>query len=201
MQNTRIYILDTAVSIVPKTWLKYPSINSYFQKYKRLPLINSSLHQSYLKSIPREFRKDRPDILHFALLTILGYSKMIPDLKIYFNLGDKLYEINAETRLPRDQVRFYGLIESIIQKKYKGNLITEVKFENQFIVNKKIVFTKRGKKINLANLRGRELIFGGFSTGKFKLDLGNDNDEISISEHSLDLWTAISMSLKSLIPN
>ncbi|MCY3411415.1 MAG: hypothetical protein INQ03_07260 [Candidatus Heimdallarchaeota archaeon] len=198
----KIFILDTAISQVPVDWLKFPMVKQYFDKYQRLPLINASEHQFALKRIPREERKDRPDILHFGLLTALGYSNLIDNLEIYFNLNKGLYEISNTTRIPRDQKRFYGLIESILAGSYRGDLIQSVTLEEDFYQRKKFLLTRHGDNITNYSLEENDiLVFGGFAFGKFTHNIGENVIPVSISDNSLELWTAISYVLNCFLQN
>ncbi len=205
MSNSKInvYILDTAVSQVPIGWKRIPEIKKYFVKYNRLPLINASKHQKYLKSIPKVDRLDRPDILHFGLLTLLGYARLNNKINIFFNLNNKIYHIDNHTKLPRDQNRFYGLIETIIIGKYSGTLIKECSLPDDFNNTKKIIFSKTGTNVHkISNdiLEYNNFIFGGFSFGSMRTNF-NNSEFVRLSENSLELWTAISLSFQYLFPN
>lgn len=199
----RIFIIETAVSQAPKRWLSHSIIANYYSKYQRLPLIDASIHQHLLKNIKREERFDRPDILHFGLLTALGYSKIIPNLEIYFNLREKIYNIDITARIPRDQKRFFGILETIIEGKYKGNLITESdqydkkSFENEGYA----IISRKGEKGSIKEAESYNLVFGGFAFGEFKTNFHKNNKVYSLSDNSLDLWTSISYSINSLFPD
>lgn len=199
----RVFIIETAVSQAPKRWLSHSIIANYYSKYQRLPLINASIHQHLLKGTKREERFDRPDILHFGLLTALGYTKIVKNLEIYFNLGEKMYKIDSNARIPRDQKRFFGILETIIEGKYKGNLIAE---SNQY--NKKsfenegyTIVSRRGERKPIMKAESYNLIFGGFAFGEFKTNFHNKNKVYSLSDKPLDLWTSISYSINSLFPD
>ncbi len=204
----KLLIIDSAVSLSPKSWLKYKSVKQYYDKFKRMPLINASIHQSFLKNIPREKRLDRPDILHFGLLTALGYQLLIPDLEVIFNIGDKYFLVDKNTHIPRSQSRFYGIVEQLLMDPNSNPHIHKINFD---INTKKIVFTRSGisynqlinsniynTSINTENftINTTELfIFGGFSTGYFRTKFGPETLYLSLSQYSLELWTAISLFL------
>ena len=47
-----IIIAETAIDLVPDDWLTNPKIKKYYKKNKRKPIIDGSIHQHLLKSIP-----------------------------------------------------------------------------------------------------------------------------------------------------
>lgn len=159
----------------------------------RIPLRDASSHQHLLGGINREDRNDRPDILHFGLLTAMGYQGILPNLNILFSSKFGVFELDKTTKIPRSQVRFYGLLETIFQDKYKGNLINKT---NDILIkgkSPKIIFSSKGQPIENIDIKSYDtFIFGGFSTGSFR-DTYPNSVEVSLSQTSLDLWTAISL--------
>ncbi|MDH5647411.1 MAG: hypothetical protein OEZ01_15485, partial [Candidatus Heimdallarchaeota archaeon] len=160
---------------------------------------NASSHQHLLKNIPLYDRFDRPDILHFGLLTILGYVNFIPNMSIYFSIKDTIYEVSSNIRLPRDQTRFYGILEGILSNKYKENLIKPVSFSIGDFSTPSIAFSKNGRKISKSDYKSKTFIFGGFPRGNFKTSLPNECELVSLSNNSLDLWTSLSYFLSNYI--
>ncbi len=195
----KLLIADAAISLVPKNWLKDASISEYYQKTGRIPLRNGSKHQHLLKNISVSQRQDRPDILHFGLLTALGYTKLIKGLEIYFSCNTDLYWVDPNTRLPRSQSRFYGLLESILSNNYQGNLIQKIDSGIKLLSNRRVLFSSKGKQVEADFIDKNELfIFGGFSSGGFST-LWGESQELSLSSQKLDLWTAISIFLNKIV--
>ena len=60
-----IIIAETAIDLVPDDWLTNPKIKKYYKKNKRKPIIDGSIHQHLLKSIPLEN--------HYLLYLIVQY--------------------------------------------------------------------------------------------------------------------------------
>ena len=188
-----LVISECAVDLVPKSWLKDKKIANYVKTKHRLPIRDASIHQHLLKDIARENRNDRPDILHFGLLTAIGYYHKIKTMKIQFSTLFGNYLLSNEIRLPRSQARFYGLLETLFQNTYSGNLINKVQ-ENVLESDKpKIVFSKDGTPIEKLDLKSYNIfIFGGFSTGPVQIEYTN-SVKVSLSKEPLELWTAISL--------
>ncbi|MHA2097515.1 MAG: hypothetical protein ACW99A_02405 [Candidatus Kariarchaeaceae archaeon] len=194
-----LVISECAIDLVPSTWYNDKKIADYIKTRNRIPLKNASDHQHLLQGIKQIQRNDRPDILHFGLLTAIGYVSEIPSLKIQFSLKDGNYEIDARTRLPRSQNRFYGILESILQNKYRGNLIYPT--SNNILESDipKILFTSEGLPLSEVDLSSFDIfIFGGFSRGSFK-KLYPNSVKVSLSPNSLELWTAISLFLSTYL--
>lgn len=159
----------------------------------RIPLRDASSHQHLLQGIEKEDRNDRPDILHFGLLTAMGYQAMLPNLNIQFSSKFGVFELDRTTKIPRSQIRFYGLLETIFQNKYKGNLIRKTSDILLKGKNPKIIFSRKGQSVKNIDIKSYDtFIFGGFSTGSFR-DTYPNSVEVSLSKSSLDLWTSISL--------
>ena len=155
-----------------------------------MPLINGAAHQHLLQDIVKSERMDRPDILHLGLLTALGYRTYFPDLKLFFSIEKKDYEVNSETNLPRSQIRFYGLIEQLLNSKKENPFIMETNM--QINDDPIIVFSKKGEDPNWDEIVKYDTFgFGGFAFGDPKTNF-NNQILVKLSEDSLDLWTSIS---------
>ncbi len=191
-QNLHVIIAECAVDLAPKAWLKDKNVSRYAKLKKRMPIRDASFHQHLLKGIDKDLRYDRPDILHFGLLTAMGYHYKIKNMKIQFSTLFGNYEINNETRLPRSQIRFYGLLETLFQNINSGNLINKIQEDILKGNEPKIIFTKEGTSINEIDIDSYHIfIFGGFSSGSFRKEYKN-SVKVSLSKESLELWTAIS---------
>jgi rRNA pseudouridine-1189 N-methylase Emg1 (Nep1/Mra1 family) len=191
---TKLLIADAAVEFVPKTWLTDKTIRDYYRKTGRMPLKNASTHQHFLQDFPVHKRFDRPDILHFGLLTALGYEKHIDPYEVYFSCPYGYYKVNTTTRIPRSQLRFYGLLESIFLGKDKNELIQKINPDDLGISpSNTIIFSSKGKMLP-KNIPASvdTYIFGGFAHGSYITKWETGIPLYSLSPHPLELWTAIS---------
>ena len=204
--KTKIVIMDTAISLAPEEWLKNKKIKQYHQKHNRMPLVDASIHQHLLRDIPRDERLDRPDILHFGLLTLLGYQSIMRDnfdFEIYFGIkGDNscsYYHVKSDTRLPRSQIRFYGIMEGVLSGDDNNYITVNKNFERSFANAEKIAYTHdasiypplQGEVGSVSEY----YVFGGFSTGGYRSDLGERTEFYSLHSEGMELWTALSLFL------
>ncbi len=202
----QIVIFDARISLVPKKYWKMNKIKKYIQQYGRVPLLDGAKHQHLLKGIPLEKRKDRPDILHFGLLITLNFAKILnTDVEILFTIGEKVYEVLPETRLPRNQQRFYGMLEQIINGKSKSKFIVEKKQKiEKLLTSPTFVFTSKAKNqfskfsFNEKKSRG-SFVFGGMAHGSINIKKFPFAIPVNLGTKSLELWTAISMAFSHLI--
>lgn len=197
----RLIIADAAISQAPAQWIKDKSIRRYHQKYHRFPLIDGSIHQHLLRNIPLDQRLDRPDILHFGLLTILGYSPLFDDLEVFFSCDNGTYQVAKDTNLPRSQSRFYGLVESLFTNEQSNDYITRLPDQYPYeFPGETVYFSRFGKHgIDVVNDEICNFVFGGFAHGSYRHDFPEDIKVVSLSNLSLDLWTSLSMVLNRIL--
>ena len=196
----QVLFYDCAVSLLPAKWVKQDKISEkHYKKTGRLPLVNASSHQHLLKNIPQHKRNDRPDILHFALLLTLDMVKLSEErVDIMFTIGKKCYKIKNETRIPRSQLRFYGILEQLLLGK-SIKFITQIQDSLETIIKKNVwVFTKKGKfrfSTQTEAMKDLTIIYGAQPhkpvTGLNSFEV----KEISIASQSLELSTAIAFTL------
>jgi len=188
----RIVIAESAISLAPRVWLSNKKIRHYYDKYHRMPLVDGSLHQHLLADIPLEQRNDRPDILHFGLLTVLGYASLLPDLNLNFSTsGGDWYHVDSATNLPRSQNRFYGIVEQLLANTYKGSFIS--KTVKPDLNSSTVIFSSEGSPLQSQDLKAENFVFGGFAHGDYQnMDLVA-SPKVRLYPHPLDLWTALSL--------
>ena len=189
-----IIIAETAIDLVPDDWLTSPKIKKYYKKNKRKPIIDGSIHQHLLKSIPLENRKDRPDILHFSLLLASGYQKIIPNLKLFFSTKTKTFEVMPETKLPRSQYRFNGILELLLSNQNKSPLIQNSNLP-PLTVDNTILFSTKGRDLDPTDFQKSNFIFGGFAHGSFDDKKYSQFQKVKLIDQPLELWTALSLFL------
>jgi rRNA small subunit pseudouridine methyltransferase Nep1 len=149
----------------------------------------------------------RPDIVHTTLLQVLetplnweGYLQVFVHTQ-----GDYIITINPKVRLPKNYVRFIGLIEQLFSQKkvpqegepllslQKGNLRDLVK---QVKPSRVLGFTMVGKPRLMkevaeesTELRNPMVCIGGFPRGHFTEETKRLMDAmVSVDRQSLDAW-------------
>ncbi len=197
-----------------------PSIGDLRQRYRASPKIfDLTYHHSIIRKKRPLFKnlnkRGRPDIIHRALLTILDSPlKEIIPMEIYLHTIDgQIFAIKSETRLPRNYIRFLGLMEQLLLKHKippdsKDPLMRRLDLNLGKLLNKiansetiVIGFSRRGKYVpNLLDyLKGYANKFniivnlvGGFPKGTFSESTIHLLDEmISVSKKSLSTSAVI----------
>ncbi|MHA1733955.1 MAG: 16S rRNA methyltransferase [Promethearchaeota archaeon] len=117
----RLVLAQSALELVPRELLADPSVVADARrrgKKAREVLLDASLHQSAMKSLPGRRSRGRPDIVHFFLLSVLGTPLNFQgrlELVVHAR-GDRILHIHPEVRLPRSQDRFKGIVEGLFQR-------------------------------------------------------------------------------------
>ncbi len=191
----QILIHDCAVALVPGSWRKKRKIAEYIKRTGRVPLINSSTHQHLLSKIPREKRQDRPDLLHFALLLALNYAK-IRELDILFTVGEDIYRVDPDTRLPRDQQRFYGILEGVLAGS-ENPFITRIGRDLNNVLSANIWLFSRTAGITYREVEefpdDLTMVFGGRAHSGPRISSLPEYRSLNLGDKPLELWTAISL--------
>ena len=116
-----ICLVESGLELVPKEISKHPLIRRYAKKRGKKPskvLLDISFHYHAMKNLKDFNKRGRPDIVHFCLLEALGspLNKMAL-LRIYVHTYDgKVVFIDPSTRIPKNYIRFVGLMEQLLDK-------------------------------------------------------------------------------------
>lgn len=209
-----LVLAEAALEIIPKKLLSHPSIVKWAKNVGKSPsltLLDRSYHHKAMLTLDNSLKRGRPDIVHFSLLEALG-SPLNKEglLRTYVHtIGNHLIYVNSEVRLPRNYIRFVGLIEQLFRKNRVpehgrkllklrngslSDLLDEIKPSYVF------AFTRLGKPktlyevmYSLVKMENPLVIVGafpryGFSEETIKLV----NEQVSIDQEMLDAWTVTS---------
>ncbi len=216
MTHLQIIIAEAALELIPKQIRKHPSIIKYAKKRGKNPkeiLLDASYHHHAMKKLEEKWKRGRPDITHITLLHILGTPANLEGyIQTYVHtINDKVIYINPQTRLPRNYLRFTGLIEQLFIKgqvppKTEKPLLKIQKQTLQQLLNKikptkTIILTTNGQKYTpwkiakiLANEQKPALIIGGFPHGTFKQqNLKLADIKATIYPKPLETWTVTAL--------
>lgn len=215
MEKVNIVLARSALELIPKEIIDHPAIKKWAERRRKAPekmLLDISYHYAAMKKLKDWERRGRPDIVHITLLNLLG-SPLNEEgfLRTFVHtINDFSITINPETNLPRNYLRFMGLIEQLfeigrvppkgkwlmkLEKKSLKELIEEIKPTTT------IILTERGRRMQLEELGNRIvkeenplIIIGGFQRGEFSDDdFKLANEIVSIYKGSLDAWVVASM--------
>ncbi|HID15949.1 MAG TPA: 16S rRNA methyltransferase, partial [Candidatus Atribacteria bacterium] len=115
-----IILAEAALETIPKQIINHPLIRKHSKKRGKKPsemLLDTSYHYAAMKKLDGRWKRGRPDIIHITLLQILGSpANLQGKIKVYIHTrNNKVIYINPETRLPRNYLRFTGLIEQLFK--------------------------------------------------------------------------------------
>ncbi len=220
MEKLGIIIAESSLETITNEMLISAKLSLKSDKY-RGSVLDKIVHSHIYKELAtlNKEKRGRPDIAHRSLLTILDapiFKKTEIIIRIH-TIHDLVIEISSETRLPRSERSFLGIIKQLFEKgrvppegkqllKLRKKTLKQLIFSDFKNSDKKILFTKSGQIIRGMDLssvlhaaRFPLLIFGGFSHGRITSDLSS----LEIAPHSLfegplSTSSAISLALTSL---
>jgi rRNA small subunit pseudouridine methyltransferase Nep1 len=172
--------------------------------WNKRELLDSSIHHKIMRRKHFSMRRGRPDIVHFFLVvameSILNKAGL---LRVYIHTrNNEVIYIAPETRIIKNYNRFKGLMAQLLRERKIASderliWMEEKRVEEllEEIKGKKILFTRKGRKTNVARLHevmedDVVCIIGGFPSGYFITELENMVDAIvSIYDDMLTAWT------------
>lgn len=210
-----LVLVESALQIVPLEIRSHVQIKKYAERREKKPeevLLDRAFHHAAMQTLARKERvpvekMGRPDIVHNVLLQIIETPlNWEGGLRVFVHTQDDyLISINPKIRLPKNYVRFVGLIEQLfVQKRVpeegeplmqleKGSLQQLVRNTHASNV---LGFTILGKPTLMRSAAERTsklenplVFFGGFPRGHFGSETQSLlNEMCSVDRESLDAW-------------
>ena len=214
-------IAEAGLETVPSRIVDHTSVKNYARKIGRKPkevLLNTSYHFTAMThhDLPHWWKRGRPDIVHFSLLTALSTPLFLErKLDVYVStIGNKLIFISKELRVPKSYFRFEGLMmnlfrDKIIDDPNSSKKLLELKENINFkeiisqIVkpNKVIGLSTKGIRSNPFQIIADSVedknknycfVVGGFQRGHFQEAITSIFDTMySVSEYGLESHVVI----------
>ena len=207
-----LILAESALETVPKEIARHPAVKKHARRRGKKPhqtILDRSYHHRAMLNLPNSEKRGRPDIVHFSLLSALGTPLAKEKLlEIYVHtIANYVIYVNPEVRLPRNYLRFIGLMEQLFihgkvppesqnpllraEKKTLKELIEEINPEYT------LAFTRKGKMQPLENAISKlvnktraAIIIGGFPHGSFSEETLKLADEaVCIDPETLEAWT------------
>jgi len=221
MKDPILYFIlaESALESIPVEFRNLAKFRRYAKKQKKSPetiVFDKSIHSFFIDNTKAYEKRGRPDIVHISLLSILGTPLCKSGyLKIFIHtLNDLIIQVDPNIRLPRNYVRFLGLMSQLFtmgKVPPKGPSLLTIhemtlkELHDEITPKHTILFSETGKEVELNNLMRKTVeikplavIVGGFPHGQFEKKTLEIADEIvSISRISLDAHVAISRVLYS----
>ncbi len=121
-------LAESALELVPKEISKLPAVGSdgkRRQKDVSEILLDRSFHHSAMARIKDSEKRGRPDLVHVALLSVTGTPLYLDgSVRLFVHTYDDLVlEIAERTRIPKNYLRFRGLMEEALVERPRQGLI------------------------------------------------------------------------------
>lgn len=202
-----LILVEAELELIPGEIQRHPFIRAYARKRRKEPsgcLLDSSIHHSAMRGLATPERRGRPDIVHIALLHLLGsIANLEGALRVYVHTRDgAMISISPEARLPRAYNRFVGLMEQLLEKGEAGGLLRLTKMSprelaEQLHPDRTILLDERGKPLGHEELRRRLggdvcAFVGAFPSGSFREDYSFVDEKINIYPKPLEAWAVAS---------
>jgi rRNA small subunit pseudouridine methyltransferase Nep1 len=175
---------ESALELVPDEIRKLPAVVS--DSKRRLKeaseiLLDRSFHHSAMSRLKNSEKRGRPDLVHIALLSVTGTPLYLDgEAKVFVHTyDDTVLEFAEKTRIPKNYLRFRGLMEEALAERPKQGLILVHSMTLRDLV-KKISATAvfglsvQGKPVPVKELaqmitasRNPSIVIGGFPHGHF----------------------------------
>lgn len=115
-----VILAGAEVELAPESIAGHPAVRTTAKEQNRKGtevLLDQNVHGSALKQLPDGERRGRPDILHYTLLVLLESPlNKLGQLKVLIHTRHgELVRIRPDTRLPRGEARFQGLIAKVLR--------------------------------------------------------------------------------------
>ena len=211
-----IVIVESALQLVPKEIQSYTQIKQYAKRRQKNPdevLLDRAFHHSAMQKLARKLgsgqvaRMGRPDIVHGTLLQILETPlNWEQQLRVLIHTQDEqVITINPKIRLPKNYVRFVGLMEQLLVQKRvpeSGDALMRVERRDLKQILKelgsdyRLGFSILGKPGLMRNVTKKATAFenpsafiGGFPRGHFTENTRRFLDGIyCVDREPLDAW-------------
>jgi rRNA small subunit pseudouridine methyltransferase Nep1 len=121
-------LAESALELVPEGIRKLPAAVSDAKRRQKDAseiLLDRSFHHSAMAKLKDSEKRGRPDLLHVTLLNVTGAPLYLDGLVRVFvhTYDDVVLEIATKTRIPKNYLRFRGLMEEVLAERPNQGLI------------------------------------------------------------------------------
>lgn len=178
-------LAESALELVPKEIGKSAAVASDSRRRGIDPadiLLDRSFHHSAMARLKDSEKRGRPDLVHAALLSVTGTPLYLDgNVRIFVHTyPDLVLEFEEKTRIPKNYIRFRGLMEKALAERPHGGLVKVYSADLRELVRKvvrpDIVFglSVQGRPARLEDLANKIVaaknvcvLVGGFPHGHF----------------------------------
>jgi rRNA small subunit pseudouridine methyltransferase Nep1 len=156
-----LVLAESALETVPEALWGHPEVRRDARERGLSPsevLLDRSYHHRAMKCLKDAYKRGRPDIVHFSLLNALETPLCEEGfLRVYVHtVQDLILEFDPGVRLPRNYMRFKGLMEQLFKV---GRVPPE---------GKALVVLRKGSLADLRNELKPDMVIGFSSRGSLK---------------------------------
>lgn len=121
-------LAESALELVPMEIRKQPAVVSDAKRRQRDAseiLLDRSFHHSAMGRLKDSEKRGRPDLVHVSLLSVTGTPLYLDGLvRVFVHTHDNnVLEIAEKTRIPKNYIRFRGLMEAALIEQPEQGLI------------------------------------------------------------------------------
>ncbi len=196
-------LAESALELVPKEIRKLPAVASDAKRRQKDAseiLLDRSFHHSAMERLKDSEKRGRPDLVHVTLLSVTGTPLYLDGLvRVFVHTYDGVVlEIAEKTRIPKNYIRFRGLMEEALRERPRQGLIMVQSMSVKELVRKVrpdvvIGLTVQGKQMpieelarKLSSVKEPCVVMGGFPHGHFSAETTTAVDEL-VRVHSKPL--------------
>lgn len=115
-----VVLAGAEVELAPEAIAGHPAVRTTAKEQNRKGtevLLDQNVHAAAIRQLPDGERRGRPDILHYTLLVLLESPlNKQGNLKVFVHTRNgELVNIRPDTRLPRGEARFQGLLSKVLR--------------------------------------------------------------------------------------
>ncbi len=189
-------LAESALELVPKEIRSSPAVISD-AKRRGLEtskiLLDRSFHHSAMSRLKDSEKRGRPDLVHVALLSVTGTPLYLDGgVKVFVHTyPDMVLELAEKTRIPKNYLRFRGLMEeALVERPHNGLIKVYPGAMNELVARKLspdlcVGLSVQGKQADAAEVAQRVtsvkspcVVVGGFPHGHFSRSLLACVDEL-----------------------
>jgi rRNA small subunit pseudouridine methyltransferase Nep1 len=188
-------LAESALELVPREIWSRPAVVSDATRRERKAgeiLLDRSFHHSAMERLRDSEKRGRPDLVHITLLDVTG-SPLYLDGRVMVYVHtypDTVIEIEPKTRIPKNYLRFRGLMEKCLVERPTTGLLRVRQMSCSALL--KMVgpggaygLSVRGKQSSLPDFAKRVadegnacVVVGGFPHGHFSAETARSFDEL-----------------------
>lgn len=115
-----VILAGAEVELAPEEIAGHPAVRTTAKEQNRKGtevLLDQNVHAAAIRQMPEGERRGRPDILHYTLLVLLEspLNKQGGLRVLVHTRNGELIRIRPDTRLPRGEARFQGLLSKVLR--------------------------------------------------------------------------------------